>query len=187
VIHGFILARGGSKRIPRKNIRPMAGVPLMGWTIDAARRSAWLDRIIVSSEDDEILAVAMDYGVEAVRRPRQLATDDASSYDALFHALLQWPCHYAVLLQPTSPLRTPGDIDGCIARCVDSRAMSAVTTCNGRENGAVYVARTDWLRATQLYGDPTMALHYEMPPERSIDVDTIEDFARAEEAMRAPH
>jgi len=112
----LIPARGGSKGIPRKNVRPLAGKPLIAWTINAARQSRYVDRIVVSTDDDEIALVSRQYGAEVpFRRPDQLATDSARGIDVVFHAIKTLPkSDVVVLLQPTSPFRAPEDIDGAI-------------------------------------------------------------------------
>ncbi|WP_205451066.1 cytidylyltransferase domain-containing protein [Salinibacter ruber] len=126
---GVILARGGSKGLPRKNIRDLAGKPLIAWTIEAGHESEYLDRLILSSDDEEIMTVAEEHGCEVpFRRPDELAQDDTPSMDALLHALNQVESHdYVVLLQPTSPLRTADDIDATIARCHQNEGMPCVT------------------------------------------------------------
>lgn len=126
---GVILARGGSKGLPRKNICDLAGEPLIAWTIEAGQESEYLDRLILSSDDEEIMAVAKEYGCEVpFRRPDELARDETPSMDALLHAMRQVSNHeYVMLLQPTSPLRTASDIDATITRCHKSDAPVCVT------------------------------------------------------------
>lgn len=125
----IIPARGGSKGVPRKNIRDLAGKPLIAWTIEAARKSAYIDRTVISSDDQEIIAVAKNWGCEApFVRPADLARDDTPGIDPVLHALKELPGYdYVVLLQPTSPLRTEEDIDGCIARCEEKLASACVS------------------------------------------------------------
>ena len=128
---GLIPARGGSKGVPRKNIRPLAGRPLITWTIEAARRSRTIDRLVLSSDDPEIIAVATKFGAEApFVRPAELATDEADAMSVVRHALAQFadPYDYLVLLQPTSPLRTADDIDATVARCADA-GVPCVSVC----------------------------------------------------------
>src|SRR5690554_1018839 len=113
-----IPARGGSKRLPRKNVLPLAGKPLICWTIEAALEAKLNARIMVTSDDDEILAIARQYGSQGViayKRPDELATDTASTTDVLIDAVKaeQAAGHdpkTLVLLQPTSPLRNAEDI-----------------------------------------------------------------------------
>jgi len=113
-----IPARGGSKRLPRKNVLPLAGKPLICWTIEAALEAKLNTRIMVTSDDEEILAIARQYqsqGVIAYKRPDELATDTASTADVLIDAVKaeQAAGHdpkTLVLLQPTSPLRNAEDI-----------------------------------------------------------------------------
>ena len=118
-----ISARGGSKGVPGKNIRDLGGLPLLAWTIREARRSAYVDRLVVSSDDEGILAVARAHGAETpFVRPAGLARDDTPGVDPVLHAVEALGADgydYVVLLQPTSPLRTVEDIDGCIRRCLD--------------------------------------------------------------------
>jgi len=125
-----ITARGGSKGVPRKNVLELAGRPLIAWTISAARASKHLDRTILSSEDSEIIAVAKDWGCDVpFTRPAELAADKTPGIDPVLHALKALPerYDYIVLLQPTSPLRTAADIDGCLERCLALRAPACVT------------------------------------------------------------
>lgn len=126
---GIIPARGGSKGIPGKNIAELAGKPLLGWTIDAARESKYLDRIILSSDDPEIQAVARSFGCDVpFTRPPGLATDESPTIDTVCHAIQMIRGYdYVVLLQPTSPLRNAGDIDECIELCIRSKAGSCVS------------------------------------------------------------
>lgn len=121
-ILAIIPARGGSKGVPRKNIRELAGKPLIAWTIKEAKKSKYIDRLILSTEDDEIIEVAKQYGCEVpFKRPIELAQDDTPGIDPVLHAIEQCPGYdYVVLLQPTSPLRTVDDIDGCIEQLFSS-------------------------------------------------------------------
>ncbi|MCB9610249.1 MAG: acylneuraminate cytidylyltransferase family protein [Polyangiaceae bacterium] len=103
----IIPARGGSKGLPRKNVLPMAGRPMLAYSVAAALESGLFDEVVVSSEDGEILAAARAAGATALLRPESLSTDTATSADVVLHALEQhgWADTFA-LLQPTSPLRT---------------------------------------------------------------------------------
>jgi len=125
----IIPARGGSKGVPRKNIRDLAGKPLIAWTIEAAKASQYIDRLVLSSDDAEIIGVAQAHGCEApFVRPAELARDETPGIDPILHALQALPGYdYVVLLQPTSPLRTGEDIDGCLARCEEKNAPACVS------------------------------------------------------------
>jgi len=131
-ILAIIPARGGSKGIPRKNILPLGGKPLIAHSIDAARGSHFVSRVVVSTDDAEIAEVARRHDAEVVIRPPELASDTASSEAALLHTLetLEQKEGYfpdlVVFLQCTSPLTTSEDIDGTIAALVDGRADSAL-------------------------------------------------------------
>jgi CMP-N-acetylneuraminic acid synthetase len=127
-------ARGGSKGVPRKNVAIVAGRPLIEWTIMAARQATCIDQLIVSTDDEEIAAVARAAGADVpFRRPADLSHDDAAGADVVLHAL-QWIVRhrgytpeYVVTLQPTSPLRTAGDIDAAIALARVRGAHSVVS------------------------------------------------------------
>lgn len=128
---GLIVARGGSKGVPGKNILVVGGRPLIQWSIDAARRSRSIDRLILSSDDPSIMDAARQAGCDVpFRRDAALATDDASSIDVVVDALDRVPGYdIVVLLQPTSPLRTAADIDEAIELLVSSGAPSCVSIC----------------------------------------------------------
>jgi N-acylneuraminate cytidylyltransferase len=126
-----ITARGGSKGLVRKNVLYLAGFPLISWTIKAAQKSKYITKVILSSDDDEIITVAKEYGCEVpFRRPEELATDNAASSEVIFHALEKVPGYdYVVVLQPTSPLRSSVDIDLAFELMVSSEADSCVSVC----------------------------------------------------------
>jgi CMP-N-acetylneuraminic acid synthetase len=119
---GIIPARGGSKGLPGKNIRLLCGKPLIQWTIEKALRSAYLDVVVVTTDSQVVAEVAKQAGAQVpFLRPAELASDTASSYDAIRHALEYYaPRHfyYTVLLEPTSPLREDDDID-CVLKALD--------------------------------------------------------------------
>lgn len=112
----LIPARGGSKGIPGKNITPLAGKPLIAWTIEAARASEHVDAVVLTTDDDVIAEVGRRFGASVpFMRPQALATDEASTMDVVFDALDRLPgFDVVVLLQPTSPLRGSADIDACL-------------------------------------------------------------------------
>ena len=125
----LIPARGGSKGIPRKNIRSIAGKPLIAWTIEAARAAEGIERVVVSTEDEEIAEVAREWGAESpFMRPAELASDEAPGIAPVLHAVEQLPGHDdLVLLQATSPLRTAAQIDALLAFARESGASSVVS------------------------------------------------------------
>ena len=126
---GLITARGGSKGIPRKNIKLIAGKPLIAWTIEAALHSAMLDAVVVSTDDAEIADVAHQAGAQVpFMRPAELAQDQTPGLDPVLHALSRLPLFDSVLLlQPTSPLRSTADIDGCLQLAMARRSPSVVS------------------------------------------------------------
>ena len=135
----LIPARGGSKGIPRKNIRMVGNKPLMVWTIESAFESDLISRTIVSTEDREIADIAQQYGAEVpCYRPDNLAEDTSDTLDAVLYTLdfLEqnegYNPDYVVLLQPTSPLRRSDDIDAAIRFTIDRHADSVVSICEAK-------------------------------------------------------
>jgi CMP-N,N'-diacetyllegionaminic acid synthase len=132
-IVAIITARGGSKRLPGKNIKTLAGKPLIAWTIDAALYSTGVNRVVVSTDDDRIAFVSRMWGADVpFMRPAKLATDSATSIDVIIHAIKTLELEksdYVLLLQPTSPLRTSGDINDAISimRTNNADAVVSVT------------------------------------------------------------
>lgn len=140
-ILGLIPARGGSKGFPKKNIGPLLGKPLMAWVIEESLASKYLDRLIVSTDDDEIAEISKKYGAEVpFMRPKELATDDAKRVDVVLHAI-NWiendnKKHYdlLMLLQPTSPLRTSEDIDRATELLFSKKARAIVSVCEAEHH-----------------------------------------------------
>jgi CMP-N,N'-diacetyllegionaminic acid synthase len=125
-ILAIIPARGGSKGLPKKNIRLMCGKPLISWTIEQANVSRYLDTVFVSTDSEEIATIAKQYGaVIPFMRPAEMARDDSPTADAVVHAIQQFSqagrqFDYIVLLEPTSPLRKPTDIDNAIELIINT-------------------------------------------------------------------
>lgn len=133
-ILGVITARGGSKGIPRKNIKDLAGKPLIAYTIEAAKASQYLTRCIVSTDDQEIADISLKFGADIpFMRPAEFAQDDSTSIEVVQDVLKILKQHhgeeydYLMILQPTSPLRTTKDIDACIKKAIDTEADSVMS------------------------------------------------------------
>ncbi|MEQ9124964.1 MAG: acylneuraminate cytidylyltransferase family protein, partial [Alphaproteobacteria bacterium] len=127
----IIPARAGSKAVPKKNLYDLGGKPLLAWPIEVAKATPEIDRIIVSTDGDQIAAAARAHGAEVIRRPDALATDTAIVADMLRHhiALLRAEgetARYMLLLEPTSPFRLPKDISACL-RLLEEGYDSAAT------------------------------------------------------------
>lgn len=210
---GIIPARAGSRRMVGKNTRPLAGKPMIAWTLEAAQGSTVLDRIVVSTDDPAVLDLAAAMGCPApFVRPASLSGPEASVIDAVEHALEQvggvWD--YVVLLQPTSPLRQAGDIDAAVALADKSGAPAVISVSplskpasfhvrmrpDGRTeappadlsqvcvvNGAIYVARPERLLRDRTFR-PEGTLAHMMPVGRGWDVDTADEFAACEARLR---
>jgi len=211
----IIPARGGSKGIPKKNVRLVGGKPLLAWTVDVALQVAQIDRVILSTDDPEIAAVGLSCGCDVpFMRPAELAGDNAPGIAPVLHALDMLPGYdLVVLLQPTSPLRVKEDIVACLEivaagapACVTvqllrhglhllyelDRSGNLVPSCSGEFsiarrqeakqvhmlNGAVYVADITELRQHQSFLFPGVKA-YEMPQDRSIDIDEPLDLELA--------
>lgn len=138
MILGLIPARGGSKGVPNKNIKMIYGKPLIVWTIERALQSHLLDEVIVSTDSEEIAAIAKENGAKVMIRPAELATDTASTQDVMKYTLQQVPADILVLLQPTSPCRSDGLIDECIHEFMENDYDSLATgfMCDYKEYGS---------------------------------------------------
>ena len=221
-VAALITARGGSKGLPCKNIRPFGGKPLIAHSIDVARESAVVDAVYLSTDSAKIAEVARAHGCEVpFQRVADLATDEATSIDVVCDALDRLPQHDIwLLLQPTSPLRNAEDLNGIVATMERTAADSCVSVTQAQDhpwltfaigedgtiarfcnhdakrasrrqdmppayvlNGAVYGFRPDLLRQERAFvGANTLA--WVMPAERSVDIDDLEDFERAEALWR---
>lgn len=131
---GIITARGGSKSIPRKNIKLLGGKPLIAYTIETAKGSKYLTRCVVSTDDEEIASISREYGADVpFMRPKELARDESTSMEVVQHALAKLEddfgeaYDYLMILQPTSPFRKPEDIDESIIIAVDADADSVMS------------------------------------------------------------
>lgn len=197
---GIIPARGGSKGIPRKNIKMIAGRPLMAWTIDAAKESRLLNDFFVSTEDAEIACISRDHGAKVVERSRELAADDTPTVDVLKHILSSHEADAIVLLQPTSPIRDKALIDNCIRQFISSGADNLATgfickymeygTCGKRrqelkgffyDDGNVYVIKSKLIRRGKMFGKKACRVITDR--ESNIEIDDNFDFWMAEQAL----
>lgn len=126
----IIPARGGSKRLPRKNLLDLAGQPLVAWSIEAGLNSKYIDNVVVSSDDVEILAISKRYNAETIVRPVELASDTATTFDAIQHTIDNVKRYdYIVLLQATTPLRDEKQIDEAIELLESKNADAIVSVC----------------------------------------------------------
>ena len=200
MILGIIPARGGSKGIPRKNIKMIAGKPLIAWTIEAAKKSKLMDRFVVSTEDPEVAAISREYGAEVVDRPKELATDEATTISALQHVLSLIKADTVVLLQPTSPVRETDLIDICIKRFkerdVDNLGTGFICkfmeygsyTARRQElkgffydDGNVYVVKADLIKNGKMFGNKVE--RFETTKEQNIEIDDEFEFWMAEQVL----
>lgn len=186
---GVIPARAGSRRLPGKNIRILEGRPLIHYTIRAAQESRTLSDLIVSTDSWEIARKARNAGAKTpFLRPLELSGDGAGSWPVLRHAVEFWEKGYgkrvdaAVLLQPTSPLRTAEDIDRCVEKLFEDGADACLSVEEKHQspNGAVYAIRRQALDGLMSIRRLEKVSFYQMPVCRSVDIDTEDDFALAE-------
>jgi CMP-N,N'-diacetyllegionaminic acid synthase len=145
----IIPARGGSKGLPGKNIKLLCGKPLIAWSIQAGLGSQYIDEVMVTTDSEEIAAISENFGASVpFIRPTELASDTASSIDVIRHTLNYYDkkCHrvfdYAVLLEPTSPLREKEDIDDAITQLVNNPLAKAVVgICKTESQNPVFLVR----------------------------------------------
>lgn len=162
----IIPARGGSKRLPRKNVLPLAGKPLIAWTIESALNSKLVDKVLVTSDDDEILKVSDSFGAATLKRPAALAQDTSTSFDAIKHAIENTErFDYILLLQPTSPLRTSQHIDEAI-QLLESKKADAIISVTKMEHSPL------WANSLPEDGNMTAFLKDDVLSKRSQDLET---------------
>jgi CMP-N,N'-diacetyllegionaminic acid synthase len=126
----IIPARGGSKRLPRKNVLDLNGKPLIAYSIEAGLKSKYIDKVVVSSDDEEILTVSKKYGAVIIQRPDELSSDTATTFDAIKHTINNCEKYdYIILLQATSPLRDEKLIDEAIELLESKNADAIVSVC----------------------------------------------------------
>jgi len=138
----LIPARGGSKRLPRKNVKLLCSKPLIVWSIEVAKASKFVDQIVVSTDDLEIKEVSEKYGAKVpFLRPEFLSNDTASSFDVIKHAIqflnIEGKNHIVVLLQPTSPLRTVEELDQALKLLIE-RSASGVVSVSEAEHSPLW-------------------------------------------------
>ncbi|MBU6236000.1 MAG: acylneuraminate cytidylyltransferase family protein [Alphaproteobacteria bacterium] len=138
---GLVCCRGGSKGVPGKNIKSLAGKPLLGWTLEQAKTSGVFTDMAISSDDAAILATAKDYGANIIiNRPAALATDEIGSLPVITHALAEAeaaagkPYDYLVLLQVTSPFRLPSDITAALEMAKNTGASSVISATPAKDS-----------------------------------------------------
>lgn len=165
-ILGIIPARGGSKGIPDKNIKQIAGKPLIAWTIAQAKESRLLDRTIISTDSEKIAQTAKEYGGDVpFMRPSELAEDTTPMYPVLQHALqemekiLKRKIDIIVLLDPTSPTRQAEDIDACIKKAVDDDLDSAMTVYESDHNPYFNMVELDENNLTRIVIRPKKPIY----------------------------
>lgn len=210
----FIPARKGSKGIPGKNKKNFCGKPLVQWSIDQAKESKLFEKIIVSSDDNDILDIAKKCKVEGIKRDKKFATDEARIDDLMLDYFSKVKCDHICLLQPTSPLRSVKDIRESYKHILSKKWWSVVgVTWNPLmgwvkepskagslclyqvhkrpnrqtrdnfflENGAIYwMKHNRFVASGNRIGSPIYTYIYEMPIERSLEVDTPLDWFIAE-------
>lgn len=194
-----IPARGGSKGLPGKNIRLLHGKPLIAWSIEAAQQASGVDRVVVSTDSDDIAAVAREWKCEVLKRPAELATDEATTIAVLGHVAQEVPEAMSIIvLQPTSPLRDRGLIDECIGLYGKSQYSNLATGywCKiqefGKHNnmrrqdykgffyddGNVYILSRQLIEQGMWYGENifrhVIARHQNYEIDDEIDFDILE-------------
>ncbi len=165
-ILAVVPARGGSKGLPGKNIRLFHDKPLISWTVDMAKQSIYIDRVVVSSDDRDILMIAKQHGSEVpLKRPEVLAKDETPGVDAVIHAIESLPGYdYVVLLQPTSPLRKIEDIDNTIAMCYEKQAPACVSVTPANESPYWMYTMGDDQQLTSLVSEKSYTRRQDLPP-----------------------
>lgn len=200
-IIGIIPARGGSKGIPRKNIKEIAGKPLIYWTIKSAKESKLMTDFYVSTEDKEIAEISKSFGARVIDRPPELATDTAKMDKVVINVINKTNADIIVLLQPTSPVREKGLIDKCIKIFLEKNAEDLATgfVCNlfeygsyknnrqdfkgfFHDDGNIFIWKTDLIKNGKRIGDRSERVV--ISKEQSFEIDDDFDFWLNEQILK---
>jgi CMP-N-acetylneuraminic acid synthetase len=181
-VTAIIPARAGSKRLPGKNYRLFAGKPLVSWTIELAKKCDYIDKIIISTDDPQVIAIGEKYECKIHHRKPKDALDHVNLMQVI-PDFIQEDC-LIILLQPTSPLRNMEDIETGFGIYSPDHSVISVFKPNPYTlilNGAVYITHISILQQYRNFANP---IYYLMPKERSIDIDTEEDWRMAEKLFQ---
>jgi len=189
----IIPARGGSKGVPRKNLRLLAGKPLIAYAIGTALASRLIDRVVVSTEDAEIARVAEQYGAEVpFIRPRELALDDSPEWSVWQHAIQtleasgnDFKTEVFVCIPPTAPLRAVEDVDACIQMLLRGDSDIVITVKPAERNPYFNMVVLDEKGYGRLVIQPEKPVYQRQAAPRVFDVATVAYAARPEFVMRA--
>lgn len=186
-ILGVTLARGGSKSVPRKNVRPIMGKPLICYTIEEALKSRMLTDYIVSSDDTEILDVSFYAGAKTLKRPKELARDDTPHLPALLHAIEaaeeRFKVNYEIVadIRCTNPLKTVEDIDGAINTLISTGADCVTGIGPADHPSRIFTIEYDEHKIPQLQGvwpEPPSGMRQDLVPETFKRNGSIYVFSR---------
>lgn len=191
-VYAFIFARGGSKGVPRKNLRPLGGMPLIAHSIRTALECPRIGRVIVSTDDPEIAVVAREYGAEVpFLRPPELAADDAPERLAWQHAIREItarpeypPIDLFVSLPPTSPLRSVEDVEACIDLALSSDADTVLAVTEAHRNPQFNMVFLDGDATARLVLPPDRQVSRRQDAPRAYDVTTVAYASRPEFILR---
>jgi len=192
-IYAFIFARGGSKGIPRKNIRLLAGKPLIAYAIEVGIVSEMIDRVFVSTDDEEIAEVSRRYGAEVpFLRPKELALDDSPEWLAWRHAICEIqknsdvsPMDIFLSLPPTSPFRIKDDIEACILTLLESDADIVITVKNASRHPSFNMVTIDGKGYAKLVMPLEKKVHRRQEVPQVFDMTTVAYAARPDFIMNA--
>ena len=211
---GIIVARENSKRLKKKNLKLLLGKPLVYYTIKAAKKSLFLDRVILSSESKNILKIAKKFSCETpFARPKYLSNDNVGATEVAYHAIKKVKKNYdfLVLLQPTSPLRNANDIDKAIIKTVNKKALCLLSVyrskiqqkfpininknliskvrINSKKNNNYYLNGAIYIANVNYFIKKKSfyskkSIPFFMLKKRSVDVDDIKEFNQAKKYLK---
>lgn len=211
---GIITARENSKRLKRKNLRQILRKPLIFFTINSAKNSNFLDRLIISSESKNILKVAKKFNCEIpFIRPKHLSKDNVGATEVVYHAItaIKKKYDYVVLLQPTSPLRDSNDIDEAIVEIINKKAVSlfSVYFSKTTQKFPIVITKNGFLKKIEKFTNKSnyylngaiyickinyflkkktfysnKSIPFYMSESRSVDIDNIKEFKQAETILK---
>ncbi len=190
-VYAFVFARGGSKGVPRKNVKILGDRPLLAYSIEMARDMGEIDKTFVSTDDDEIAQIAREWGAEVIRRPEELAQDDSPEWLAWQHAVSHVEKKYGkfnvfVSLSATAPLRSKDDVRACLSALSDEDEVDIVVTVTEAGNNPFFnMVSIDANGHAGLFNDSRQVYTRRQDVPKAYNMTTVAYVARTEFIMKA--
>ncbi|THB65925.1 MAG: acylneuraminate cytidylyltransferase family protein [Gammaproteobacteria bacterium] len=178
ISHGFVFARGGSKGLPGKNIKPLAGKPLIAYSIETAKQVSGLDKVFVSTDDKDIASIALEYGAVVIERPEELSGDNSPEWLAWSHAIDWVIRNYGVFkgfvsLPATSPLRSVIDVELAMDRLVKMKGDICISVTPANRSPFFNMVKKNSAGFVELVNKPNVGVYRRQDAPIVFDISTV--------------